>query len=96
MVLTFLSKTISFFVIWSPYACVSIAEAVGFIPSTPNSFYILAIPTILTKTAVCIDPLIYFGLNPQVKLKQDKVEFCFYNISTQWYRSFNISVLTTL
>ena len=52
---------------WFPYACVSISETAGYIPNTPLSFYMLAIPTMLTKTAVCIDPIIYFGLNPQFR-----------------------------
>jgi hypothetical protein len=54
-------------VTWFPYACVSIAETAGYIPTTSLSFYILAIPTMLTKSAVCIDPIIYFGLNPQFR-----------------------------
>jgi hypothetical protein len=54
-------------VIWFPYACVSIAEAAGHIPQSNFSFYILAIPTMLTKTSVCTDPIIYFGLNPQYR-----------------------------
>jgi len=58
---------ISFLVTWFPYACVSIAETAGYIPKTSLSFYILAIPTMLTKSAVCIDPIIYFGLNPQFR-----------------------------
>ena len=58
-------QIVSFLVTWFPYACVSIAETAGYIPQTTLSFYILAIPTMLTKTAVCIDPIIYFGLNPQ-------------------------------
>ena len=53
--------------IWFPYACVSIAEAAGHIPQSSLSFYILAIPTMLTKTSVCTDPIIYFGLNPQYR-----------------------------
>ena len=53
--------------IWFPYASVSIAETAGYIPETNLSFYILAIPTMLTKSAVCIDPIIYFGLNPQFR-----------------------------
>ena len=52
---------------WFPYACVSIAETAGYIPETHHSFYILGIPTMLTKSAVCIDPIIYFGLNPQFR-----------------------------
>ena len=52
---------------WFPYACVSIAETAGYIPKNNLSFYILAIPTMLTKSAVCIDPIIYFGLNPQFR-----------------------------
>ena len=55
----------SFLLTWFPYACVSIAETAGYIPMNNFSFYILAIPTMLTKSAVCIDPIIYFGLNPQ-------------------------------
>jgi hypothetical protein len=58
---------ISFLVTWFPYACVSIAETAGYIPKSNHSFYILAIPTMLTKSAVCIDPFIYFGLNPQFR-----------------------------
>ena len=50
---------------WFPYACVSIAETAGYSPETSLSFYIMAIPTMLTKSAVCVDPIIYFGLNPQ-------------------------------
>ena len=49
---------------WFPYACVSIAETAGSIPKNKRYFYILAIPTILTKSAVCTDPIIYFWLNP--------------------------------
>ena len=30
------------------------------------SLYLLVLPTMLTKSSVCIDPIIYFGLNPQV------------------------------
>ena len=52
---------------WFPYACVSIAETAGYIPQTTLSIYILAIPTMLTKSAVCTDPIIYFGLNPQFR-----------------------------
>ena len=52
---------------WFPYACVSIAETGGYIPESNFSFYILAIPTMLTKSAVCINPIIYFGLNPQFR-----------------------------
>ena len=65
--LTSYSQIASFLVTWFPYACVSIAEAAGYIPRSPIAFYILAMPTMLTKTAVCIDPVIYFGLNPQFR-----------------------------
>ena len=57
-------QIISFLVTWFPYACVSIAETAGYIPKSNHSFYILAIPTMLTKSAVCTDPIIYFWLNP--------------------------------
>ena len=30
------------------------------------SLYLLVLATMLTKSSVCIDPIIYFGLNPQV------------------------------
>ena len=56
----------SFICCWFPYACVSIAEAAGYTPSSTRSFYVLAIPTMLSKTTVCVDPIIYFWLNPQV------------------------------
>ena len=56
----------SFICCWFPYACVSIAEAAGYTPSSTRSFLVLAIPTMLSKTTVCVDPIIYFWLNPQV------------------------------
>merc|ERR1719318_1062058 len=31
------------------------------------AFYILAIPTMLSKTSVCVNPIIYFWLNPQFR-----------------------------
>ena len=37
----------------------------GFKADTTTSHYLLALPTMLTKSAVCVDPIIYFGLNPQ-------------------------------
>jgi hypothetical protein len=45
------------------------AEVCGYAPTTSSSFYILAFPTLLTKTAVCIDPIIYFGFNNQVCIR---------------------------
>ena len=59
-------QMLSFICCWFPYACVSIAETAGYTPSSTHSFYILAIPTMLSKTSVCVDPIIYFWLNPQV------------------------------
>ena len=56
----------SYLVCWFPYACTSIAETAGYKPESIISFYILAIPTMLAKMSVCIDPIIYFWLNPQV------------------------------
>ena len=41
------------------------AEVSGYIPQSEPSFYLQAIPSILTKTAVCVDPIIYFGFNSQ-------------------------------
>ena len=58
---------LSYILCWFPYACSSIAEIAGYTQKTTLSFYILAIlPTMLTKMSVCIDPIIYFWLNPQV------------------------------
>ena len=51
---------------WFPYACTSIAEVAGFKADTDFSYYVLAIPAMLTKTSVCTDPIIYFYYNPQV------------------------------
>ena len=58
---------LSYILCWFPYACSSIAETAGYTPKSTLAFYVLAIPAMLTKTAVCIDPIIYFWLNPQVK-----------------------------
>ena len=58
---------ISYLLTWFPYACVSIAETTGYSPHSSISYYILGIPTMLTKTSVCLDPIIYFWLNPQFK-----------------------------
>ena len=38
----------------------------GFKADSVASLYLLVLPTMLTKSSVCIDPIIYFGLNPQV------------------------------
>ena len=38
----------------------------GFKADTEVSYYLLALPTMLTKSSVCIDPILYFGFNPQV------------------------------
>jgi len=58
---------LSFICCWFPYACVSIAETAGYTPKSTYSFYILAIPTMLSKTSVCVNPIIYFWLNPQFR-----------------------------
>ena len=58
-------QLISYICCWFPYACMSIAETAGYTPKTDKAYYILAIPTMLTKTSVCVDPIIYFWLNPQ-------------------------------
>ena len=58
---------LSYIFCWFPYACVSIAETAGYTPKSTHSFYILAIPTMLSKTSVCVDPIIYFWLNPQFR-----------------------------
>merc|ERR1712039_969690 len=55
----------SFLLIWTPYAAVSIYEIAGFKADSVASLYLLVLPTMLTKSSVCIDPIIYFGLNPQ-------------------------------
>ena len=52
---------------WFPYACTSIAETAGYKPKDVFSYYILAVPTLLTKTSVCTDPIIYFWLNTQFR-----------------------------
>ena len=38
----------------------------GFKADTAASYYLLALPTMLTKSSVCVDPILYFGFNPQV------------------------------
>ena len=58
---------ISFLAIWMPYACTSLMETAGYQPDSPLSYTVLAVPTMLVKSAVCIDPIIYFGLNPQFR-----------------------------
>jgi hypothetical protein len=60
-------QIISYLLTWFPYACASIAETTGYSPHSSISYYILGIPTMLTKTSVCLDPIIYFWLNPQFK-----------------------------
>jgi len=55
----------SYLIIWFPYACTSIAEAAGYTPKSDGEYYLYALPTMLTKANVCVDPLIYFGFNPQ-------------------------------
>merc|ERR1712098_805575 len=54
---------ISFLFIWFPYACSSALQAFGFIPSSLGSYLLIAIPTILCKTSVCLDPIVYFAFN---------------------------------
>ena len=73
MVIT-LFQIISYLVTWFPYACVSIAETAGYIPNSTTSYYVLGIPTMLTKTCVCVDPVIYFWLNPQ--FQKEMCEWC--------------------
>ena len=53
---------------WFPYACTSIAEVAGYKADTELSYYVLAIPAMMTKTSVCTDPIIYFYYNPQVTI----------------------------
>ena len=48
-------------------------ETFGYEPSDPGSYVLLAVPTMLAKSSVCIDPIIYFGLNPQFKAEITKV-----------------------
>ena len=38
----------------------------GFKADTAASYYLLALPTMLTKSSVCVNPILYFGFNPQV------------------------------
>jgi hypothetical protein len=38
----------------------------GFRPTSRASYYALAVPTMITKSNVFLDPLIYFGMNQQV------------------------------
>ena len=56
----------SFLLCWFPYACASISEIAGYKPESDLAFYLMAVPTLLAKASVCIDPCIYFGMNPQV------------------------------
>ena len=39
----------------------------GFRPNSRFSYYTVAIPTMITKSNVFLDPIIYFGMNPQVR-----------------------------
>ena len=43
-------------------------EFAGFRPSSRFSYYTVAIPTMITKSNVFLDPIIYFGMNPQVMM----------------------------
>ena len=52
--------------IWLPYAFVSMAEVFGYAATTSPSFFLVATAGMLTKISVCVDPIIYFGFNPQV------------------------------
>ena len=63
---------LSYIFCWFPYACVSIVETAGYTPKSTHSFYILAIPTMLSKTSVCVDPIIYFWLNPQFRTEMSQ------------------------
>ena len=58
-------QIVSYLVTWFPYACASIAETAGYRPHSTTSYFLLGIPTMLTKTSVCVNPVIYFWLNPQ-------------------------------
>ncbi|XP_023335087.1 rhodopsin [Eurytemora carolleeae] len=60
----------AYLITWFPYAIVSISEAAGYKPYSSLTFAIYALPTMLAKVCVCLDPLIYFGFNPQF---QDEV-----------------------
>ena len=53
--------------IWLPYAFVSMAEVFGYAATTSPSFFMMAAAAMLTKISVCVDPIIYFGFNPQVE-----------------------------
>ena len=68
---------------WFPYAVSSLAETAGYSPTnqvtyleSPShenidyiqiSYVLFAIPTIMTKTSVCTDPILYFWLNTQFR-----------------------------
>ena len=62
--------------IWLPYAFVSMAEVFGYAATTSPSFFMVATAGMLTKISVCVDPIIYFGFNPQVQCALYEVIQC--------------------
>lgn len=56
---------VAFLVAWSPYAVSALVAQFGEIGVITPAMGVF--PALLAKTSICYNPVIYFGLNSQVK-----------------------------